>query len=86
MSDLGSVSYQTAKAVTVSDSTPDPEGPFDGFYTGSGGNITVITVEGDTTEFAGTAAGIVIPCQIKQVKETGTAATGIVGMIGRMHP
>ena len=86
MSDITSVTYESAVAVTPSDSAPvagtaaSPKG-FAGFFTGSGGNITVITYLGDTVLFAGTAAGIIIPVAITYVKATGTAATGIVALV-----
>lgn len=81
MSTIQAITYEDAIAVTASDSAKDPAGPFAGFYTGSGGDITVVTSRGRTVLFKGTAAGLVVTCAILQVKVTGTAATNILGML-----
>ena len=47
-------------------------------YTGTGGNIKVITAGGDTVTFANTNPGEYLLTQVKRVFDTGTAATGIV--------
>lgn len=84
MSDLGSITYADAAAVTPSDTTDDPAGPFAGFYTAGGGDIKVKTVKGNTVTLHGTAAGIVIPLDILRVFLTSPAPpANVVGMIGR---
>lgn len=87
MGDIRSVTYEGALAVTPSDTLPLQSGAlYAGFYTGSGGNITVVTSRGETVEFASTAAGIIIPVAISQVKASGTAATGIVALYVVPYP
>jgi hypothetical protein len=87
MGDIRSVTYEGGLAVTPSDSAPLQSGAlYAAFYTGSGGNITVVTSRGETVEFAGTAAGIIIPVAISQVKASGTAATGIVALYVVPYP
>lgn len=88
MSDIGAVTYHDAVAVTESDATNDPAGPFAGFFTGSGGTIKVTTV-GDPAgsfEYANAAAGIIIPTQILRVWESTTTATGVGGQISLTQP
>jgi hypothetical protein len=86
MSDIGAVSYGTAKVPAYSDTTDDPQGPFEGFFTGAGGNIKVHTQEGDDVVFQAAAAGIIIPCVITRVWSTGTVPTNVLGMKARMEP
>lgn len=81
MASILSITYEDAVAVTPSNSTDDPAGPFAGFYTGSGGDISVVTARGSTVTFASTPAGVVMTCAIKRVRTTGTAATGVLGML-----
>jgi hypothetical protein len=86
MSDIRAVTLEGALAVTPSDTLPLASGAlFAGFYTGSGGNITVVTSRGETVEFAGTPAGVVIPVAISQVMATGTAATGILALYAKPY-
>lgn len=49
-------------------------------YTGTGGNIRVMTAGGDDLTFEGTIAGTFLPVQVIQVFDTGTAATGIIAL------
>lgn len=53
-----------------------------GIYTGAGGAIAVILVD-DTSSvtFANVPAGIVLPLRARQVKSTGTTATGLIGLM-----
>lgn len=81
MSDILAVTYDDSIPVTPSDTTADPAGPFAGLHTGSGGNITVTTIRGRKVLFTACAAGTVLQQAVSQVWITGTAATGIVGMI-----
>jgi hypothetical protein len=83
MSDIAASAYDGAVAVTPSDTLNDPGGPFAGLYTGSGGNIKITDPVGNSTVLAGTAAGVVLPIRCVRVWSTGTAATGVVGLIGR---
>jgi len=65
--------------VTVSDTTG-----FDkttrGIYVGTSGDLKVITAGGDTVTFYNLTAGIIHPVRCKQVLETGTDATQIIGV------
>ncbi len=49
-------------------------------YTGTGGNIRVLTSSGADLTFAGTVAGTFLPVQVKRVFATGTAATNILAL------
>lgn len=77
---LSGILYKTGTAVTPSDSTADPAGPFDALICAVSGNIAVIDKSGNSYTIPACQAGIFYPCECVQVKVTGTAATGIVGM------
>ena len=49
-------------------------------YTGTGGNIHVMTAGGDDIIFFGTIAGTFLPIQVIQVFEVDTEATGIIAL------
>lgn len=71
-----------AFAITPNDSTALAQ-VTRGIYIGSiggGATMTVITVGGDTVQFAGLTAGSVIPVRATHVKSTGTAASSLVGL------
>ena len=49
-------------------------------YSGSGGDIRVLTSSGADLTFVGTAAGAFLPVQVKRVFSTGTDATDILAL------
>lgn len=51
-----------------------------GIYIGGAGNVTLVTVDGDTVTFVGMATGIIHPIRAKIIKASGTSATSIVGV------
>lgn len=73
MSSILAVTYEGSVAVTASDSTDDPNGPFAAFHTGAGGNIKVRDIYGNDTQFYACAAGVIMPLAIRRVWSTGTA-------------
>lgn len=69
-------------AVTPSD-TAVFNPPLNGLYIGSvggGATLTIVTPAGNTVAFGAVTAGLVIPVQASQVKNTGTSASSIVGL------
>ena len=83
MSDLYSITYEDAIAVTASDSTNDPAGPFVGFFTGSGGTIRFATYKtGRDVTMTNLPAGVIVPVPIRRVYSSTTTATGVLGLIG----
>lgn len=73
------IDYDGATAVTQSDSTPDPAGPFAALTATTAGTAKVITVRGQTVTIA-LALGIPFPLAVTQVFSTGSTASGIVGL------
>lgn len=51
-----------------------------GIYVGGAGNVVVVTANGDEVTFVGVQAGSVLPVVAKQVKNTSTTATSMVGL------
>lgn len=49
-------------------------------YVGGTGNVSVITIGGDSVIFSGVPAGTTLPIQVLRVKSTGTTATSIIAM------
>lgn len=47
---------------------------------GASATMTVITINGETVQFTGCWAGMLIPIRVKQVKATGTTCTGILAL------
>jgi hypothetical protein len=66
-----------ASAVTVSDTTVLSPGTL---YVGVAGDVSVVTVGGETTTFSAVPAGTILPVQVTKVRATATIASGIVIM------
>lgn len=49
-------------------------------YTGSGGNIKVTMVGGETVTLVSVGAGSLLPIAIRRLWSTGTSATDVVGL------
>lgn len=49
-------------------------------YTGSGGDIKVTLAGGDTVTLTDVPAGSLLPISIRQLWDTGTAATDVIGL------
>jgi hypothetical protein len=68
----------TAAAITASDGTDDPAGPFTELVVGGAGNLPVVTVGGSTVTYA-VVAGQRLQINVRRVKATGLTATGVIG-------
>ncbi len=75
-----SITYDGGVAVTASDGTNDPAGPFAGFHTGSGGTIKVSPLQGSALTLTNVPAGVIYSLAIQRVWSTGTTATGVIGL------
>lgn len=71
--------YDDAVAVTASDTTDDPAGPFAAIDTGSGGTIKVRTLRGTDLTLVNRPAGVILPLAVKRVYSSVTTATSIMG-------
>lgn len=49
-------------------------------YVGSAGNMVAVSVNDNEVTFNNLVAGTIYPFRIKQVKSTGTTASGLVGL------
>lgn len=89
MSDLGAVTYKGGAAVTPSDTTKDPNGPFEAFEaTGASGLAKVTCLDGSTMTVY-LVLGFPKKLAISRVWSSVTAATNIVGYKatgGSLHP
>lgn len=74
---LNGLTYQTARAVTPSD-TDYVSGR--AFYVGGAGNVAVETVGGNTVTFTAPPVGSLIPIEFNRIKSTGTTATLILAL------
>ena len=70
-------------AVTQSDGTNDPNGPFRGIIIGAAGAIKITTMSGAAVTLPSglLAVGVIHPLRIKRVWSTGTTATDIYGVV-----
>tara|TARA_Y100000034_G_C6821721_1_gene370140 strand:- start:592 stop:822 length:231 start_codon:yes stop_codon:yes gene_type:complete len=70
--------YTIAESVTVSNTATNQ---FKALYVGTGGNVVVESYNsGDTVTFYNVPSGTVLPIKTAKVRNTGTSATGIVGL------
>jgi|TARA_R100001163_G_C5058306_1_gene194903 hypothetical protein len=75
------VTQQAIKAVDVVPATLETLViPGAVLYIGTGGNIKVDTVSGDTVTFKNVADGSVLAVQVKKVYNTGTSANDIIAL------
>jgi hypothetical protein len=75
------VTQQAIKAVEVDPSTLETLAiPGAVLYIGTGGDVKVDTVSGDTVTFKNLADGSVLAVQVKKVYNTGTDATDIIAL------
>ena len=80
MSDIYAVTYSGSAAVTKSDTTNDPVGPFAGLLMTAVGTLKVTLVDGSTITFGTeTVINKFFPLQVARVWSTGTGAT-VVGL------
>lgn len=66
-------------AVTPHDTNPLPVAGSRGLYIGTGGDISLVSPQGDTVLFKGVPAGI-LPVAAARVRATGTTAADIVAL------
>lgn len=79
MSDIRSITYEGAAAVTQSDSAADPNGPFAAIEATTASGLAKVTmINGDVVTVYLTQ-GLIKPIAIRMVWTSVTAATGIVG-------
>ena len=79
MSDIQAITYLDGVAVTKSDTTNDPAGPFAGFLVTVTGNVSFVTMGGNTIALTSVAANVVIPIACRRINSTNTSAT-VVGL------
>lgn len=65
--------------VATSDTIDLPRGAR-ALYIGTGGDVKVITIDGNTLTFVGVASGSILPVSCSRVFATGTAASNIVAL------
>ena len=70
---------QHIEAITPADGT-DLTFATRGIYVGTGGDLRVLTLGGDTVTFPDVPAGVILPIRCKRVLATSTTASGIVGL------
>ncbi len=84
MSSIQAITYEGGAAVTQSDTTADPAGPFAALWIGGAGTgaLKVTLVNGDVVTLAGvTVSGnSPLPLAVSRVWTTGTGVTSIVGL------
>ena len=57
-----------------------------GLYVGTGGDVDLITAEGDAVLFKNVPSGSILPVVVKQVKATLTTASNIVALFSGKDP
>jgi hypothetical protein len=77
LSSNGSHPAYDCEAVTPHDTN---EIEFRSLFVGGAGNISLVTLNGNTVAFTGVLAGSILPVQGRKVRSTGTTATNIVAL------
>ena len=67
-------------AITPDDVT-DLAVPVRGLYVGTGGDVVIDDLVGNTVTFVGVPGGAILPIGAKRVRATGTTAANIVGLV-----
>jgi hypothetical protein len=75
MSSILAVTYESAAAVTKSDTTDDPAGTFAGLLVTATGTLKFRTIRGQDVTLSTTTVGQIIPIATRFVWSTGTSAT-----------
>ena len=57
-----------------------PKVPCAGLYVGSGGNLSVIDMDGNTFVFKNVASGQILPIKVQQVTIANTTAADIIAL------
>ena len=68
------------RAVTPNDSTDLSLGTCRALYIGTGGDVSIDDLSGETVVFVGALAGSILPIQTARVNATGTTASDIVAL------
>lgn len=66
-------------AITANDAV-DLQQQTRAIYVGQGGNVTLTTASGQTATFVNVADGSILPLRVQRIYQTGTTATGLVGL------
>ncbi len=80
MSSINAITYDGGAAVTTSDTTADPAGPFAGIFTGAGGTIKLTAISGEVLTFLSLPAGVILPVATQRVWTSTTSATSMIGL------
>ena len=80
-----SISTQThtsgaVRAVTPNDGADLALGTCRALYIGTGGDVSIVDLTGETVVFVGALAGSILPIQTARVNNTGTTAADIVAL------
>jgi hypothetical protein len=70
---------RNAAAVTPNDST-DLSNDSRALYVGGAGDLSIVTVGGDTVTLSSVPAGSMLSIMVRRVRATGTTATNIVSL------
>ncbi|OWT62012.1 spike base protein, RCAP_Rcc01079 family [Candidimonas nitroreducens] len=77
MMQLNVATYQTAAAITPSDTAVQS---YRAIYVGGTGDLTVRTAGGNVVTFKAVPVGAVLPIEVWQVHSINTTATDLVGL------
>ena len=72
---VGPAAYPDGAAVTKSDTTADPAGPFAGLVVTVEGTLKITTLRGTDLTFAAVVVGQYIPYMVQRVWSTGSTST-----------
>ena len=83
---ISNITYEGAVAPTPSDTVNDPHGPFAAIYVGSGGNIQVTTLRGQTALFVAVPTGTTLRIACLRVWSSNLGAGSLLGLQAMPYP
>ena len=66
--------------ITPDDTADLPEATR-GLYVGSGGDLSVVMLSGESLSFVAVPDGVLLPLRIQRVRATGTTAGDMIGLV-----
>ena len=69
------------RAITPDDDT-DLDPPARALFVGTGGNVVVHNMEGESVTITNVPDGVIFPCWVKRVLDTDTTADDIIAIYG----
>lgn len=73
--------FASAKnAAAINTGSGDVTATYGAIFVSTGGDVKVDTINGDTVTFVSVANSFILPVAVTKIYQTGTTATGMIGL------